>query len=375
MAVRDRRWPRRWQAVPVLAVFLATLFLAGCPGPARRPAPEGRTPGATADRNQNRDTGVRGDGRLHVLAFYDEDQERPREQVLSLVRLYRREIDYLAPFWFKIQPDGSVVDEAERDVDRFARRERIRLQPLFTNAEGTDRFLRDPAARRRAVGEIVRLVRERNYAGASIDFQLLEPGSRDAFTAFMKDLYGRLRPLRKVVTVDVIPFGEADQPSSPYDYAALARNSDQLVLMTYDRHGQKSEPGAVAPLRWVEDMVKTALRVTRPDRVILGLAAYGYDWKVGVPEEARVLPLKQIAEVELVRRAREFGARVQRTDTGIPHYTYTDGQGIRHEVWYEDARAIVPKMQLAKRYGLHGVSIWRVGYEDRDYWEAIRRNR
>lgn len=359
MSTMCRFWRRRGPAL-LLSLALVAALAAGC-------QPRGK-PGARGDRG-----GLGGDGKLEVTAFYDDDQEKPREKVLDLVERYRREITYLAPFWYSVKDDGTVMDESQKGLKDFARRDRIRLEPLVTNLNGTDAFLTNPTARGNAVRNIAEIVRRERYAGVSIDFQLLEPSSRDALTAFVKELR-QVMPRGKVIGVDVIPFLEQDQAHEPYDYRGLAKYADRIILMTYDRHGQASAPGAVAPLDWVREVLDYTTKVMKPDKIVMGLASYGYDWPVGTGKEATVLPLKRIPAETARKRAAGLKADIMRDKDQIPHYTYTQN-GVKHEVWFEDDRSIVPKLKLAKERRLHGVAIWRVGYEDRAFWEAIRRNR
>ncbi|MCL6520858.1 MAG: glycoside hydrolase family 18 [Firmicutes bacterium] len=364
----------RFQARPLrlgLAVLtVAALLLgAGCAGgrTARKaPAqPKSGRPATSATLPGQRGTAAgRHTGPLRVLAFYDDQYEKPRGQVLSLVRQNRDLISYLAPFWYKVNADGSLVDMSEADLKKFARDNKIQLQPLFTNAGGNDAVLLDPSARARAVENIVAAVQKNGYAGASVDFQLLEPPSRAGLSAFVAALSQRLHALGKVVTVDVIPRLSSNGPRSAYDYAALGKSADQVVLMTYDRHSEGSPPGSVAPLAWVDAAVREALTMIPPDKIILGLAAYGYDWPSG-STQARSIPLKNIPK----------GPHIRRTPAGVPYYTYTAADGTLHEVWFEDPTSIVKKIQIAKRYGLHGLAVWRVGYETAAFWNAIRKNR
>ncbi|MDI3317287.1 MAG: glycosyl hydrolase family 18 protein [Bacillota bacterium] len=357
----------------VLLLAAAVLLGAGCaggrtaqkvPGPSQPGNRTGRPATSATLPSEHGKPLSRHTGPLKVLAFYDDQYEKPRGQVLTLVRQNRDLISYLAPFWYKVQADGSLIDNSEADLKKFARENRILLQPLFTNAGGNDAVLLDPAARARAVENIVAAVQKNGYAGASIDFQLLKPESRDGLSAFVAALSQRLHAMGKVVTVDVIPALTANGPRSAYDYAALGKSADQVVLMTYDRHSDGSPPGSVAPLAWVDAAVREAISVIPPDRVILGLAAYGYDWPQG-STQARSIPLKNIPR----------GPHIQRTPAAVPYYTYVAADGTRHEVWFEDDKSIVKKIQIAKKYGLHGLAVWRVGYETAGFWNAIRRNR
>lgn len=341
-------------ALACVALGLVTAAAAGCQ-PRKKPGPAG---GAARQR-------------LEVVAFYDDRQEKRRGDVLDLVERNRRLIDYLAPFWYMVRSDGTVVDRSERDVKEFARRNRISLEPLVTNENGTDAFLNNPALRSRTIRNLLSVLEREDYDGLSLDFQLLEPSSREGLTAFVEELGRELKGRRKRLSVDVIPFGEEQAEHEPYDLRAIGRAADQVVLMAYDRHGETTEPGPVAPLGWVRSVVSSALRQVPPDRLVLGLAAYGYDWPLVQGARGTPIPMKRIGEQVLKARAGERRARIRRDRDGSARYSYTDEKGTRHEVWFEDERSIVPKLRLARQRGLRGVAVWRVGYEDQRYWAAI----
>jgi spore germination protein YaaH len=50
--------------------------------------------------------------------------------------------------------------------------------------------------------------------------------------------------------------------------------------------------------------------------------------------------------------------------------TYTQ-DGVSHEVWFEDARSISAKLDVAQRYGVDGVFLWMYGPEDPGIWPAM----
>ena len=51
-----------------------------------------------------------------------------------------------------------------------------------------------------------------------------------------------------------------------------------------------------------------------------------------------------------------------------PHFSYTDGSGTPHQVWYTNQRSIGARATLARSLGL-GVGLWRLGNEDQSVWE------
>lgn len=344
-------WTRR-----VVALALAALVISGCSlfGGGASPA---KKPTATTGRT------------LRVQGFYDDRSEKKPGVMLDTVQRNRALISDLAPFWYKINRDGSITDMSERDVRTFSQKHGIRLLPLVTNQAGTDAFLRDPAARHKAVAGLLAILDKnaRVYDGFSIDFQLLQPPTRPNLTAFMSELYPQVHKRRKLLHIDVIPTGQASNASSPYNLPALAKVSDAIVLMTYDQHSDSSLPGPVADLGWVRSRISAALKAgVRPSKLEMGVAAYGYDWIRGTTK-ADTVPMKQAKT--MVPAAKQV-----RAADFSPHFTYTDNQGRPHVVWYEDERSVARKIRLAKQMGLRGIAIWHVGQADQAYWNAVRAN-
>lgn len=91
---------------------------------------------------------------------------------------------------------------------------------------------------------------------------------------------------------------------------------------------------------------------------MMGTPVYGYDWKLpfvqGQTHAQGLSP--QAAE----QRAGRYGVPIQYNTTyEAPFYNYTDAQGARHIVWFEDARSFQAKCNLVKQYNLRGMSFWQ----------------
>ena len=305
---------------------------------------------------------------LRVLAFYDPSAEKPTGTVQSLLVANRPAIAELAPLWYQVMPDGSLRDRSSNHLKAWARSEHIALMPLVVNHGGTSQFLLSAAARTRAIDALAAMVKRENYDGLNIDFEQLKNQARGPLVAFVSQLHARLRAMNKLLTIDIIPSGSRRAAQSgAYNYASLAKNTDEVVLMTYDAHDNGSAPGPVAPLSWVKRRVNVALAAGIPrNRLVLGIADYGYDWPVSPRGRGVEIGLNQ---VDALLKAKKITPK--RNASGEPHFTYTRG-GVTHVVWYEDSRSVLPKIELARRDGLAGLGLWMAGFETAQYWHAVR---
>jgi spore germination protein len=304
---------------------------------------------------------------LRVLAFYP-SVAKPTTAVESLLVANRAAIAELAPLWYQVMPDGSVRNQSSSALRTWAQKEHIALMPLVVNHGGTSRFLLHAAARARAVAALAAIVKQNGYDGLNIDFEQLRNSARQPLVQFMAQLHTRLRAMNKLLTIDIIPAGSRRAAQSgAYNDAGLARNADEVVLMTYDDHDNTSAPGPIAPLAWVQQRVQVALAAGIPrDRLVLGIADYGYDWPVHPRGKGVEIGLKQVDALLASQKI-----TTKRAADGEPYFTYTL-HGRKHVVWYEDSRAVLPKVAFARRQRLAGLGLWMVGFETAHYWHTVR---
>lgn len=114
---------------------------------------------------------------------------------------------------------------------------------------------------------------------------------------------------------------------------------------------------AVAPLASVRRVLDYAVSEFPAQKVLLGIPNYAYDWTL--PFVAGSSRARLIGNQDAVALAVRQGAEIQFDSTAAtPWFTYTDGSGSVHEVWFEDARSIQAKLHLIEEYGLRGAGYW-----------------
>ncbi len=62
---------------------------------------------------------------------------------------------------------------------------------------------------------------------------------------------------------------------------SLSKYNDYIFLMAYDQFSDNSGPGPIAHQKWIEGAVDDAVKNIPLQKLILCLAAYGYDWRLG----------------------------------------------------------------------------------------------
>jgi len=132
-------------------------------------------------------------------------------------------------------------------------------------------------------------------------------------------------------------------------------------------------PRAVSPINEVRRVMEYAISEVPRDKIMMGIPLYGYDWTL--PYEQGGSWAKSISPQRAIELAQKYGVAIQYDPISqAPYFFYTDEQGRRHEVWFEDARSIQAKFNLAKELGIRGVFYWVLGNDFPQNWLLIQDN-
>ncbi|MDD6571425.1 MAG: glycosyl hydrolase family 18 protein [Thermoflexaceae bacterium] len=241
----------------------------------------------------------------------------------------------------------------------------LTLTPLDENGQFNNNLITSVVNSReyteRLVSEVLYVLRTKGYGGVDVDFEYIKREDRDAFTAFVETLKNVLAQEGYLVSVDLAPKISRNQPGLLYagkDYASLGRIADSVLLMTYEWGYKYGAPMGVAPINKVRQVVEYAVTEIEPEKIMLGIPNYGYDWPL--PFVQGVTVARTIVNVEAVQIAIENNAVIQFDETAKSPYFYYTSEGVEHVVWFEDVRSLQAKFDLIKEFQLRGAGYWTV---------------
>lgn len=282
-------------------------------------------------------------------------------------------IDVLMPMWYHLGNDGKVRSGNPKDearVMRLIRKENpdMLVMPIVNNydkrteswnPEQIDRRLKNPAERRRIAADIVKTMKAKGYDGVNIDFEGFEPKSRGRIVAFMSELYPRAKKAKLEVSQDVIV------GSKTYDHKNLSRRVDYLIPMMYDEHWKTSAPGPISSQGWYERTLRRFVRLVGPDKVVVGMGTYAYNWgrpgqRARAMTHREALALASAQNKQIVLHPRELNS----------HFAYKS-RGVKRHVWILDAASAHNQVRAASELGVRGYAIWRIGAEDPALWKVL----
>jgi spore germination protein YaaH len=313
-----------------------------------------------------------------------------REESTQSFLAHADKISIVSPQVFSLDSLGVIRGKVDPRVVAKAREKGVKLVPLVMNP-GFDqpsihRVLTNAEARKRALDNLVALCRDNRFDGIQFDIEIVHVTDKDALTSFMRDAAVGLHRVNCSVSAAVVPRMSDDPgPTSyhrwifdnwrgVYDYKALADALDFLSYMTYAQHTGGSPPGPVAGYSWMEDCLKFVLSTgVPPSKISLGIPSYSdwwypsYDAKTGARMRGSDISFAK-AESLLAKN----NAQLTWDDREKTGYSFWSNAGVNEFLWLEDARAFSAKLELVRKYGLRGYSVWVLGSEDPRVWTDVR---
>ncbi|PFD43653.1 glycosyl transferase family 2, partial [Bacillus cereus] len=239
----------------------------------------------------------------------------------------------LVPEWYHLKADLTISSEIKTEIVKLAEKNQVKIMPLLTNyteeASGPDgglihKLLNSPdGVKTKFINDLVKQVEKNQFSGINIDFEAIPEGDRENLTNFMKELTTVFHKHHLLVTQDVPANDKA------FDYGALAKVIDRMIVMMYDEHYGAGAPGPIASNKWFEH---TLNELNIPSaKLIVAFGNYGYDWKVNGKE-----PAKPLTFSEVMTMAHDSNIKIQWDKiSGNPYFRYKT-EGKEHNAWFLD---------------------------------------
>lgn len=321
-----------------------------------------------------------------VLGFYVGD-EYTIPSSLATLQQQKDTITSISPFWYRLdqfnpgelEQYGNDTPQEIKQVLKLAKENNIENYALVHNLlygkssisrDVLHAALADPGTRWKLVMNIFNLLKENGFSGVCVDIEDMHAWDRQLYNQFLAELSAQLKPAGyKIIasvcakTTDQTIGGWGDN----FDFTEVGRYADMVAVMAYDEHTAGSQAGPIASHTYVERVIKYALSKLPADKLLLGVAGYGFDWNYGLGSS------RYISYQLAMETAKKYNKSIQWDNTGqAPYFNYTDNYGNWHSVYFENSSSLAFKLDAVNKYNLKGIALWRLGMEDPDCWRVIR---
>ncbi len=295
-------------------------------------------------------------------AYFVPDNSRAEQSI----RAHHAALDVIAPDLWRLQPNGTVRTRAQPAVTKLFASWGLQVIPMVAKDSWSEKLrtlLGSPQLRAKAVAQLGALVAAGDYPGIHLDIENIDRRDAVAYQRFVAALAAEMHRQGRLMTL-ALPAKAVGEPDwyPAYNYAALGALVDLVVIMAYDHGYAGGQPAPVAPLPWVNNVVRYTTARIPAGKVVMGIPWYGYDWNTTTGAAGRYVSHGQGRAVGGAHRYDAAAAAVTAAERRA------DG---RHVVWYENATSISAKLGVVVDHELAGWAAWRLGYEDPALWAAL----
>lgn len=239
------------------------------------------------------------------------------------------------------------------------------------------------------VNNVLPLMEKYGFGDLNLDIESFKEASESAqkkLTAFVQEVKKGIKEKNLgTLTVEINPTALIKPRLT--DVQTLGEIADYLLLMAYDFHYINSYlAGPVAPIRGkgkvreydIETALKEMLNFVSPEKIILGIPLYGYEWET-IDNQPGAPTIPGGGSIASHRRTQDFLTTCEdcSKDYGLyskqPYVIFADpDKQYFHQIFYEDQKSLKDKLALAKKYKISGVALWALGYEGEEILKPLK---
>lgn len=368
-----------------------------------------------------------------------------KEESLEEIKPYLNKFKELSPFSYEVSLSGEIKDKFKIKEDLWqnflplAKNAGIKIIPTIAWFNGNEmhKFLSKKANREKQIADIISLAEQNNFDGIDIDYENKKAETGIYFSKFIKSLSGALRKKKRTLVCSV----EARTPlhsrltvipkdlKYANDYYILGEYCDETRILAYNQKNidlilNKEKGGdkiymPVADKKWVEKVIKETKRYIAPQKIMLGIPTFGYEYEITKNGEkysyekikgikpfvltalgqyenkfsyySSLVKIRSVTYKKAMELAGGLGVTPERNSAGELSFIYAtssplnDGGGCKsltaicltsatstRYVSFTDAVSMSDKIKLAKKYKLRGVIFFKFdGETDPAIWKEF----
>jgi len=244
------------------------------------------------------------------------------------------------------------------------------------------------------IKESLEIIEENKFDGIVLDLEISDVLNKDTpiqIDNFVHKFYTATNENYRAFFLTI--YGDSFFRGRPFDVPFLAKNSDGILIMAYDFHKSRGEPGPNFPfesgpssakatagkLKYqynFKKMISDFSKSVAKEKLTVVFGMFGYDWLV----DEKKRPIRQAEALSLSEINNKFIAKCEfkncvikrdtvSKETEINYITSSptpDEENIYridyHIVWFEDEESVEIKTEYLKERGIGNISFWAFGY-------------
>ena len=282
--------------------------------------------------------------------------------------------------YFGIVPTKNGIDTSasEKPLAEFIKSVPEGKQTMLTlKMQDTDinaAVLQNKTLQQKVISQTIAVAKENGFSGVVLD---LEMGGIP-FSSLLDEINGFTKALdaqskEKHLQFGVTLYGDTFYRLRPFDVKTIASNADMVMIMAYDFHKVRSNPGPNFPLGgqsiYGYDMGKMAddfLQAVPNQKISVIFGLFGYDWPVdnqgNAVGQGQALTDLQIQN-KFLNGCKFSVCQIKRDPvSGETVIYYTGDNNQKHIVWFEDMQSVAAKEHYLQKRGIGNFAFWANSY-------------
>ncbi|HRN96487.1 MAG TPA: glycosyl hydrolase family 18 protein [Candidatus Levybacteria bacterium] len=288
---------------------------------------------------------------------------------------------YNSAYYFGVEANEQGINKDEIGFSRInAFLEKTKHIPnrflvvRMVDKEVNSEVLKDVQAQKRIADESVAIANEYGFDGIVLDFEISSI-SFGAVTDRVTAFYTTASKVTKNNNLQfyVTLYGDTYYRVRAYDVKKIGDLADRVLIMSYDFHKSRGNPGPNFPMSGKEEygydfqkMISDFSNDVDIEKLEIIFGMFGYDWEVDdegkATEYGDALSTQEItlSYIDDCSQARCEWKRDLQSQEVVILYETTDGT--KHTVWMEDRESAKRKKEYIQNKGISKVSYWAYSY-------------
>lgn len=294
-------------------------------------------------------------------------------------RIDDKDYDRIMYFGLSVNEKGIDTEDAGyKKINSFLKltdtnKERFLVIRMINSATNS-KVLNNNELQAKIIKDSVELAKANGFNGIVLDFEMSALAFESvikSITEFYRSFYKEVKDnnLQFIITL----FGDTFYLARPYDVSEIAKNTDEILIMAYDFHKARGNPGPNFPLNGKKkygydfaQMVEDFSKSVPAEKLSIVFGLFGYDWIVNDKNEASqsATPLSffQIKDRFLSSCSFVECSSNRDLESAETEVRYEDADGTQHSVWFEDLESVEKKRMFLKEKGIESIGFWAYSY-------------
>ena len=284
-------------------------------------------------------------------------------------------------FYFGITANMQGIDKDDQGykaIDRFIGKVEINKKKLLvvrlTNSKINSEILDNTKLQQKIINDSIEIAKKNKFDGIVLDFEI----SSLYFDSVVKNINNfskyfyessKIQNLMFYLTI----YGDNFYRLRPYDISFLAKNSDKLMIMVYDFHKARGNPGPNFPYTGKEvygydfkTMINDFLKKIPAQKVTIIFGLFGYDWPIddkGQSIKSGIPISENEIDNKFIKKCIYKNCNLEKSKDSLePRISYIDEDSKPHVIWFESLESINKKIEYLKSSNINSVSYWAYSY-------------